>query len=1193
MWADPDNWIGGITPFIDHILFGNAPGTEVEWVDVDFYGDNYLAYAASLWFEAGTSYRFTSYFSPIILNGGAPDNYLVVVHSDGTKQSEVSIEPDIWVLDGPSDWGLIENYSQGGLSFDGNFVLGDKDIRFGGTGGIRLRGEIIGAGGNDPNGSIEVGGNPLWGNQPHLVLGGHNAEWGGSLLVQDRGFAIIKGDQALGKVSGKNVYEGGTLGLRSHRQLPLTYIRPGKADAIQVRGTGIRRSEDTHRVGAIFNDGGKNAFDVRIDMIPDSQGGPVGFGARGDRDGGLDLKNQIQGKNVGFLKIGPGLIILSNQGWDDTENQWDKETTLAGGVLRLGNAKSLPTDSNLVLSGGILELGYNGFLRELGTGKDQLRWTGSGGFSAHGADRSITLGSDTLTWASTQHFLRDGHALLLSSRYADHAITLTNAIDLNSALREVRVERGSPNAHAVLSGSLGSSGGGAGGLIKTGDGLLWLKSENTYTGATVIRGGALRGHQLASNGLQNGTNIELAGGVLGINSNGTSFTRSLGTGGNQIRWTGSGGFAAYGGGGVRIFLGASSNVVNWGAAHFVQNGTELRFGHYTANGTIYWENGLGLGNALRTIRIERGQQAGADVELRGQLTGGSLSKLYLVGDGRIDITRASWGLLSDSVSIHGAQLHLNDRGVLGAVAGFDIRHGGSLVLDNTASGHTYNRIALDTAITLAAGTLTLSTGNASVSEKMGDLTLESGANTLGLSRDLFLAHSTELYAEKLVRDGDSRATLHVDANLSDSLLRLRLNQLPTMGAFANITIGGSIIADIIPWATTYYGNHYDTWLVPTEINDGKFYLKGLPEADFKSAQSSLSWADVVDDNVNTTSNIQPLDLDNDRSINSLILYRDLNLNAHTLTINSGGLMVSDRPTGDGNATRTIFGLPLTTSTITTKSASRPLYIHNSGQLTLTTGVVISGGMDLVKTRGGTLALQSRGTHQVGSVYIHQGTIDLRDGNIEVGSGADQRIIIGDGAGTDRLILPGHRVEPIVKAGGGSPSITLRGTPYDPRGPEYGGDQAILQLGGDQNGNTKQHLANLHIEHRGTIDFRGGEFGHANILWLDTLTFNNADAQLFIRNWYEFEDMLLVRKSWFNGQTQEQRAKLLSQVVFEGYQDYRTTWKAYDNDYIQIYAFSYFPEPSTYGAILGAVGLGLVVWQKRRNSRRKCASRPPR
>jgi len=58
---------------------------------------------------------------------------------------------------------------------------------------------------------------------------------------------------------------------------------------------------------------------------------------------------------------------------------------------------------------------------------------------------------------------------------------------------------------------------------------------------------------------------------------------------------------------------------------------------------------------------------------------------------------------------------------------------------------------------------------------------------------------------------------------------------------------------------------------------------------------------------------------------------------------------------------------------------------------------------------------------------------------------------------------------------------------------------------------------------------------------------------------------------------------LNQIVFEGYQDYFTTLKDYDADYWQItpWGAKPAPEPSTYGAILGAVGLALVAWRRKR------------
>jgi len=101
-----------------------------------------------------------------------------------------------------------------------------------------------------------------------------------------------------------------------------------------------------------------------------------------------------------------------------------------------------------------------------------------------------------------------------------------------------------------------------------------------------------------------------------------------------------------------------------------------------------------------------------------------------------------------------------------------------------------------------------------------------------------------------------------------------------------------------------------------------------------------------------------------------------------------------------------------------------------------------------------------------------------------------------------------------------------------------------------------------------------------MLWLDTLTFSGPDAILFMRNWYEYEDYLLVRTNGFD-------LSFLQNIRFEGYEDFPVVWRKYDDHYHQITPFgpmsSESPEPSTYGAILGAVGLGLVAWRRRRKS----------
>jgi len=1184
-WDDSANWSNGLPASgtwnfefyvgteADNAFFGHEPvGGVVPPLTDDAIRQTVDAGSSnrnlrSLWFKAGLWYTLKG--TGILWLGpdkpDAQDNYLLVVNPGDTgEQSEHTIEGfsrfsvSAWL---EKQTVKIENYSEGGLGiFTERINLHDQFIQIGGTGATHFAGVMGGVNVFDNwSGTIDVGlfqGTGLQPAiedqpQPHFVLSAINTYYRGELRVNHRGFAIIKADQALGGVPDeRTVNPGGSLALRSHVETPLTYSVTG--NNLAIFGEGIVRNEGTQHIGALYNDGGENHFGMRVMFAIETF-----FGARGDRKGGLFLTNQVIGDgaqdSAAFVKVGPGLIVLAN-----ATNSWTKDTVLRAGVLRLDNSGALPSFSNLVFDGGIfggiLELGYGtSFNYNLGTGFfNQLRWTGDGGFSAYGANREVRIvdaqnNLDSLTWGSADHFIGDGHALLLSSRYADSVIDFKNAINLNGAEREVRVERGDDAAHAILSGELSGTGGG---LRKTGDGLLRLTGSNNYTGATRIEAGALRGAVGNAS-----SNIVLAGGILGLDAN---FTLGLGGSGNQIRWDGSGGFAAYGQNRSVTFLDNDGDPVSltWGTTGgFIGSDQELRFGHHTANRTVLWDNALALGSDERTIRIERGKPSddGAVVNFRQAISG--TGTLNLLGNGRIDLTVDN-SALSGTINIYGAELRLHGSGKLGAVGGFDIRNGGALVLDYTSDANRLN----DTAnITLAAGTLRLDSAGTAISEEVGELTLESGANTIELGRT---TQSTELHIEELKRDDDSRATLHVTGSLRNSSERsLKLNEDPS-GYGINDEIGG---VKIIPWATNGNG-----WLTPDDDNgSGDYYLK-------LATLSVLDQGSWTSPSLNVEYGGFTATLSAARTINSLIFSGGLNLNGHLLTLNSGGLM----SLGD----RTISGG--TGSTITTAS-NRPLYIHNNGAVTVSGSVALTGGMDVVKTRGGSLIFGSSSNHSIGSLYIHQGTVELR------GNGALQvrdRIYIGDGAGEDRLILPGGRWNPITKDGGGLPSITLRGTAYDPRGPEYGGDQAILQLGGDGGSDgktygagTKQLLSELRIEGRGTIDWRGGEVGKANILWIETLSFSSTSDRLFIRNWYEYEDLFLVKKI-HNGK--EFDKYLLNQIVFEGYQDYFTTWKDYDKDYYQIYPFGIrpFPEPSTYGAILGAVGLGLWTWRKRRRQK---------
>jgi autotransporter-associated beta strand protein len=69
-------------------------------------------------------------------------------------------------------------------------------------------------------------------------------------------------------------------------------------------------------------------------------------------------------------------------------------------------------------------------------------------------------------------------------------------------------------------------------VYKADAGVWYLEATNTYTGATTIRGGAL--YVTTGTSLPTASNLVLDGGSIARTG---AFTRTLGTGANQVQWT--------------------------------------------------------------------------------------------------------------------------------------------------------------------------------------------------------------------------------------------------------------------------------------------------------------------------------------------------------------------------------------------------------------------------------------------------------------------------------------------------------------------------------------------------------------------------------------------------------------------------------------------------------------------------------
>ncbi|KXU37114.1 hypothetical protein AXK12_02215 [Cephaloticoccus capnophilus] len=1199
-WEDGANWYNSTSAFDNQVpvsnadlVFGNKPsGTDAQTVILPA-GDTAVR---SIWFEAGRDYTLQGFGGTFILGAGLEDGgRLVTVLDGGLPANRYTIGQRISLA--PADAGNpaktfeIANYSTDSvLSFLGSINLRGHSLRVTGTGVTYFRESITLSNGSVLSTVASSTTDPTILMIGNIILPGLAAT--AQFTVGSNTLVIRDGFSSTSVGISTTVQSGGSISMRSGDHLMGTTF---------LSGLGLVRQAGAAPIGALYADGPTDISTQNsavITLVADTA-----FGARSGRSDGLIIRQRIVGAgSSGFTKLGSGLIYLPSSAKQGTQgnqaSQWTGATAINGGVLRVGLetndwwAGLSLASTPLQFNGGILEFRAPDsdptppFGMTLGTGAGQVQWLGDGGFSSAAVSDTVTLnGGNSLTWGSG-FFVPTGSKLLLSSRYATGEITFTNEIDLGSQLREVRVERGvrstdaqgNPveNARARMTGALSGTGGG---ILKTGLGLLWLSSsQNSYSGPTVIREGALRGNIPIS------SNIELDGGVLALDTN---FTRSRFGPNGRIIWQGSGGFAAYGFDRLVQIDNETTSEIVWGSNSFVQAGQELRFGHYTADAAVIWDRVLNFGDAMRTIRVERGQalRGGApnltDVifnrELRNSTKAGGLR---LVGDGRAELTADNIALDSDVLEISGAELALvNSNARLGPVGNIALSEGGRFAIRNHGFGDSLGsydsaQVADTTKVTFNTGTLRYdgrrNEGLLNIFwdlpsvETIGDVVLESGANEIRIHHNMPAtgnASYTQLEIGEFKRASSSRATLDLTSNADVTGATASLYTYSATGkvrlSAAATTLSEHMIGGINPWATI---NGTD-WASTDASNANYIANFANYTTGTQHTGNYMPGATVAETNfgIVTLNSLRLAAWSNGSATGS----HRATLNG-ALTLSSGGILANGAVSGIS----TIAG----TGTITT-AASRPLYTHAYGNGLQFTGFTsVIGGIDWVKAGPSPLYYNGPTTSQIGSLYIHQGRFELNNGTLN--TGANGQVYIGDGAGRDELRILGGTDRLSSR-----PKVTLRGTPYG-RGAEFGAaeDQATLAL---VNG-ASQGLRELHIIDRGTIDFRNGTVASPNRLFLDLLTFNNSGAQLFVRGWHEYEDFLLIKKTAYDP---DRWSDLLSQVFFDGYSlDYKLLLKDYNADYYEITPWGVFPEPSTYGALLAAAGIALVAWRKKRAAR---------
>ena len=286
----------------------------------------------------------------------------------------------------------------------------------------------------------------------------------------------------------------------------------------------------------------------------------------------------------GLIKAGPGTLTLTGA------NTYAGATTVNGGTLvsagpSFSGGGALPAGQPVIVNNGVLSLGADEALGTHSSSVSSLTVNG-GTVSAMAGTASIlpatTLNGGTIASTGTGNFV-DGYivnyaldgtvttvAAATPSTISAGAILLRNdPLDTgSSAPVTFNVPRGTASADLVVFSVISDNGAG---LIKSGNGIMTLKSANTYSGPTVINAGRLVALESESLG---------TGDVL-LNSGGT-----LSLGAPRVT-AGFGGFSLNGGAttnGANSVLTLTTNAQNQARSAFTQTPVSIDSG-FTADFT--------------------------------------------------------------------------------------------------------------------------------------------------------------------------------------------------------------------------------------------------------------------------------------------------------------------------------------------------------------------------------------------------------------------------------------------------------------------------------------------------------------------------------------------------------------------------------------------------------------------------------
>lgn len=464
-----------------------------------------------------------------------------------------------------------------------------------------------------------------------------------------------------------------------------------------------------------------------------------------------------------------------------------------------------------------------------------LVWTGNAGG---------TWDNTSVNWSGITGIYQDGDYCTFDDT-ATGTTTVEIASDVspdgllfsNSAAKDYTI------ASASASGIVGDCS-----LMKSGDGLLVLTSNNVYTGGTVLSGGII---EFAENGLSTSGPVTMNGGVL--------------------RWHGTN----------KQDISSAIAMVDGKAATFDTNGNDVVFA-----------SGIGGGSSASLIKVGAGSLTlggtgnwkGSTEVLAGALRAGSATALGLssvvIGSGAADsaVILANRADISNPITVSASGTGKAVIGADGSGAGLDpATYGGLITLNRAAtifSGVGSDRLAIEGRITGNVGVLTIDGGSrttfeSTLSDFTGDVFITGAGTVLQAS----VASDPETIPDACNVTVDAGAILQL-ASFSGPETINGLNGEGTVRTYVDVTnpavkfgstltVGaangsglftGALIDGSSPLSLTKVGTGtqtlggFNTYTGGTEVSEGTLRLLGGAALSFRvsdTGHSTLTGAGTV------------------------------------------------------------------------------------------------------------------------------------------------------------------------------------------------------------------------------------------------------------------------------------------------------------------------------------------------------------